>query len=85
MLSGLKEDSVAGNAVLLKPAEQSMVIAAKWANIAHEAGIPLGAFQLLFGRGEVTGATLVQSPKVSTIAFTGSRLPVNAIVDTLGD
>ena len=65
--------AVTGNAVLLKPAEQSMVIAAKLVALAHEAGIPPAAFQLLFGRGEVVGAGLCARPEVQTIAFTGSR------------
>ena len=65
--------AVTGNAVLIKPAEQSMVIAAKFAQLAHEAGIPSDAFQLIFGRGETVGAELVRHPRVQTIVFTGSR------------
>ena len=65
--------AVAGNSVLIKPAEQSMVIAAQFVEIAYEAGIPREAFQLLFGRGETVGAALTKHPKVQTIAFTGSR------------
>ena len=65
--------AVTGNAVLLKPAEQSMVIAAKFVELAHHAGIPPELFQLIFGRGEVVGAALTQHPQVQTIAFTGSR------------
>ncbi len=65
--------AVAGNAVLIKPAEQSMVIAAKFVEIAHQAGIPKEVFQLVFGYGETVGAALTKHPLVQTIAFTGSR------------
>ena len=65
--------AVTGNTVLIKPAEQSMVIAAKFVDIAHEAGIPKEAFQLIFGYGETVGSSLTKHPQVQTIAFTGSR------------
>ena len=65
--------SVAGNTVLIKPAEQSMVIAAKFVELAHQAGFPADTFQLLFGYGETVGAALTKHSQVQTIAFTGSR------------
>jgi len=65
--------AVTGNTVILKPAEQSMLIASKLAELAYEAGIPPQAFQLMFGRGELVGAALCRHPQVQTIAFTGSR------------
>lgn len=65
--------AVTGNAVLIKPAEQSMVIAAQVAQLAYEAGIPREVFQLVLGRGEIAGASLVSHPSTQTIAFTGSR------------
>lgn len=65
--------AVTGNATLIKPAEQSMVIAAQFVRLAHQAGIPPQVFQLLFGRGETVGASLVRHPLTQTIAFTGSR------------
>jgi RHH-type proline utilization regulon transcriptional repressor/proline dehydrogenase/delta 1-pyrroline-5-carboxylate dehydrogenase len=64
---------VAGNSVIMKPAEQSSVCAARLARIFHEAGIPPAAVQFLPGTGEEVGAHLVQSPHVAIIAFTGSR------------
>jgi RHH-type proline utilization regulon transcriptional repressor/proline dehydrogenase/delta 1-pyrroline-5-carboxylate dehydrogenase len=65
--------AVTGNAVIMKPAEQSMVIAHIFAKIALEAGIPPAVFQLLLGTGEEVGARLVRDPRIQTIAFTGSR------------
>ena len=64
---------VTGNAVVLKPAEQSPVIAWHLQRIFHEAGLPLGVLNYLPGVGEEIGPSLVESPDVDLIAFTGSR------------
>ncbi len=64
---------VTGNSVILKPAEQSSVVACKLAEIMVDAGIPAGVFQLLPGVGEIIGPFLVNHPQVSLIAFTGSQ------------
>jgi RHH-type proline utilization regulon transcriptional repressor/proline dehydrogenase/delta 1-pyrroline-5-carboxylate dehydrogenase len=63
---------VTGNCALMKPAEQSPVMAAQLLDILRNAGLPDAACQLLQGGGEL-GAHLVQSPKIHLIAFTGSR------------
>jgi len=60
-----------GNAVVLKPAEQSPGCALVLARALREAGVPPSALALLPGEGEV-GAALVRDPRVHTIAFTGS-------------
>ena len=64
---------VAGNCVLLKPAETTTVIAAKLTEILVEAGVPSGVFQYVPGKGSTAGAHLVNSPDVHMIVFTGSR------------
>jgi RHH-type proline utilization regulon transcriptional repressor/proline dehydrogenase/delta 1-pyrroline-5-carboxylate dehydrogenase len=64
---------VAGNTVVMKPAEQSPVIAAKLMEITREAGVPDGVVNYLPGVGEEIGPVLVKSPDVDVIAFTGSR------------
>jgi len=64
---------VTGNTVIMKPAEQSSVIAAKLIEIIHAAGIPDGVVNFLPGIGEEIGPQLVGSPDVDLIAFTGSR------------
>ncbi|MFG0331726.1 MAG: L-glutamate gamma-semialdehyde dehydrogenase [Maioricimonas sp. JB049] len=64
---------VAGNTVIMKPAEQSPVIAAKLMEIIRDAGIPDGVVAYLPGVGEEVGPALVGSPDVDIIAFTGSR------------
>jgi RHH-type proline utilization regulon transcriptional repressor/proline dehydrogenase/delta 1-pyrroline-5-carboxylate dehydrogenase len=63
---------VAGNTVILKPAEQSPAICWHLAQILHQAGLPAGALSYLPGAAEV-GRALVENPKVDLIAFTGSR------------
>jgi RHH-type proline utilization regulon transcriptional repressor/proline dehydrogenase/delta 1-pyrroline-5-carboxylate dehydrogenase len=61
-----------GNAVLLKPAEQSPGCASMIVQALREGGVPPAALALLPGEGEV-GAALVRDPRVHTIAFTGSN------------
>ena len=63
---------VTGNCALMKPAEQSPVMALHLLDIFREAGLPDDACQLLQGGGEL-GAHLVRSAKIHLIAFTGSR------------
>ncbi|MEU5205863.1 aldehyde dehydrogenase family protein [Streptomyces pseudogriseolus] len=62
----------AGNAVLLKPAETTPLTALRLAQLALEAGLPEGLFQVLPGHGAVTGNALVEHPGVAKIVFTGS-------------
>jgi len=61
----------AGNAAVLKPAEQSPGSAGALVAALHTAGVPGEALSLLPGYGEV-GAALVRDPRVHVIAFTGS-------------
>jgi phenylacetaldehyde dehydrogenase len=62
----------AGNAVILKPAETTPLTALRLAELALEAGLPEGLFQVLPGRGPVAGTALVEHPGVAKIVFTGS-------------
>jgi RHH-type proline utilization regulon transcriptional repressor/proline dehydrogenase/delta 1-pyrroline-5-carboxylate dehydrogenase len=64
---------VTGNTVVIKPAEQTPVIAARLFALLGEAGLPPGVANFLPGRGEEVGAYLVAHPAVEIIAFTGSR------------
>jgi RHH-type proline utilization regulon transcriptional repressor/proline dehydrogenase/delta 1-pyrroline-5-carboxylate dehydrogenase len=61
----------AGNAAVLKPAEQSPASALMLVEALHGAGVPADALALLSGLGEA-GAALVRDPRVHVIAFTGS-------------
>ncbi|MEU3739499.1 aldehyde dehydrogenase family protein [Streptomyces sp. NPDC032198] len=62
----------AGNAVILKPAETTPLTALRLAELALEAGLPEGLFQVLPGAGAVAGNALVEHPGVAKIVFTGS-------------
>jgi RHH-type proline utilization regulon transcriptional repressor/proline dehydrogenase/delta 1-pyrroline-5-carboxylate dehydrogenase len=61
----------AGNAAVLKPAEQSPGSAGALVEALHQGGVPRDALALLPGHGDV-GAALVRDPRVHVIAFTGS-------------
>jgi len=62
----------AGNSLVLKPAEQSPLSSLRLAELAIEAGIPDGVFNVVPGFGEVAGKALGLHPDVDCIAFTGS-------------
>ena len=62
----------AGNAVLLKPAEWTPLTAIRLGELALEAGIPPGLFQVLPGKGTVIGERFVTHPDVRKVVFTGS-------------
>ena len=61
-----------GNAVVLKPAEQTPLTALELGAIAAEAGVPAGVLNIVPGYGQTAGAALVAHPDVDKIAFTGS-------------
>ncbi|QHH98543.1 aldehyde dehydrogenase [Acinetobacter dispersus] len=61
-----------GNCVVLKPAEQSPFTALKLAELAKQAGIPDGVFQVVTGLGHITGQALGRHPDVDCLVFTGS-------------
>ena len=64
---------VSGCTLVLKPAEQSSVIAWKLAQVLLEAGVPSGVLNFLPGLGEFVGQALVNHSDVDVISFTGSR------------
>jgi len=64
---------VAGNAVMLKPAEQATAVAYAFYQHAIAAGIPADMLAFLPGPGEIVGDALVRHRDVVQIAFTGSR------------
>ncbi len=72
MMGGVAPALAAGNAVIVKPAEQTPLTALRLAELALEAGLPEGVLQVLPGEGEVAGARLAGHPGVRKIAFTGS-------------
>jgi acyl-CoA reductase-like NAD-dependent aldehyde dehydrogenase len=62
----------AGNTVVLKPAEQTPLIAIRLGELAAAAGIPDGVFNVVPGSGEVAGQALARHMDVDAVTFTGS-------------
>ena len=74
ILTGMSVAALAtGNTVVMKPSEQSALVAAQLMEIFQEVGLPPGVLNYLPGAGEVAGRALVEHPDVPLIAFTGSR------------
>jgi acyl-CoA reductase-like NAD-dependent aldehyde dehydrogenase len=69
---GMAPALAAGNAVIAKPAELTPLTAIRIGELADEAGLPDGVFQVLPGKGSVVGQRLVDHPAVRKIVFTGS-------------
>jgi len=62
---------ISGNTLVLKPASNTPLTNLTLASILSEAGLPSGVLNIVTGPGEVVGETLVKSPKVKKISFTG--------------
>ncbi len=61
-----------GNTVVVKPSEFTSVSALRLAELALQAGLPAGAFNIVTGTGQEVGTEIVSHPAVAKIAFTGS-------------
>lgn len=64
---------VAGNAVILKPAEQTPLIGQELHKLLLEAGVPSEIFAIIQGDGEIVGAPLVTHHRTAGVVFTGSK------------
>ena len=64
---------LAGNPAILKPAEQTPLIAMTFVDILHKAGVPTSSLINLPGVGEVIGKRLVEDSRIASILFTGSK------------
>jgi acyl-CoA reductase-like NAD-dependent aldehyde dehydrogenase len=73
------------NTVVLKPAEQTPLTALRLGELALEVGFPPGVFNVLTGRGRVTGAALVRHAGVDKVSFTGSTAVGREIVAASAD
>ena len=62
----------AGNTVVLKPAELTPMTAMRLGELALEAGLPEGVFNVIPGKGSIVGERFVSHPLVRKIVFTGS-------------
>lgn len=61
-----------GNACVLKPAEEACLTALAFADLAHQAGLPPGALNVVPGLGSEAGDALTAHPGVRHLSFTGS-------------
>jgi len=64
---------VCGNTVVLKPAEDTPLLAQRFVDLLADAGVPHGVVNVVHGFGEEAGDALVRHPDVPVITFTGSR------------
>ncbi len=62
----------AGDTVVVKPPEWAPLTASLLADIAHEAGLPPGVFNVVQGTGAGAGAPLTRHPGINRLSFTGS-------------
>ncbi|MGA5284735.1 aldehyde dehydrogenase family protein [Streptomyces griseoincarnatus] len=62
----------AGCTIVVKPAENTPLVARIFAECVHEAGVPAGVFNLVTGLGAVAGQALAEHPDVDLLSFTGS-------------
>ena len=62
-----------GCTVVLKPSEETSLTTLRLGELVREAGFPRGAVNIITGLGADVGSALVEHPKVSKIAFTGSN------------
>lgn len=70
----------AGNAVVLKPSELTPFSVLRMAELAIEAGLPPGLFNIVQGDGRVAGDTLCRHPRIAKVTFTGSTRTGAAIM-----
>lgn len=74
-----------GCAIVMKPAEQTPLTCLRMASLAQEAGIPDGVINVIPGFGPTAGGSLVKSPGVDKIAFTGEDATAKIIMREAAD
>jgi aldehyde dehydrogenase (NAD+) len=70
-----------GCTVVLKPAEEAPLTSLRLAELLQEAGVPAGVVNVVPGFGETAGAALAAHPDVDKVAFTGSHVTGQKIVE----
>ncbi len=85
ILVGMTAASVAtGNTVVLKPASDTPIIAAKFMEIVQKSGLPAGVINFVTGSGSDVGETFIKSPNIRFVSFTGSKEVGLHIVEECG-
>jgi len=76
---------VAGNTMVIKPAEDTPWSVIKLAEVFAEAGLPAGVFNVVTGYGPTAGEPLLTNPKVKMISFTGSTATGKIVATTCAE
>jgi len=76
---------VAGNTMVIKPAEDTPWSVIKLAEVFHEAGLPAGVFNVVTGFGPTAGFPLLTNPKVKMVSFTGSTATGKIVATTCAE
>src|SRR5438093_2705434 len=76
---------VCGDTVVLKPAEDTPLLAERFVEILTDSGCPAGVVNVVHGFGETAGDALVRHPDVPIITFTGSRETGVAVTKAAAD
>jgi aldehyde dehydrogenase (NAD+) len=63
---------LAGNTVVLKPSEVAPLVVRIFAEVAADAGLPAGVFNVVYGTGQVVGEAIASHPGIGMVSFTGS-------------
>jgi phenylacetaldehyde dehydrogenase len=75
----------AGCAIVIKPSETTPLTLLRVAELASEAGVPDGVFNVVTGQGSTCGAALVNHPAVAKVSFTGSTQTGKQIARSAAD
>ncbi len=73
-----------GNSIVIKPSEKTSLSTLRFAEIAHEAGIPDGVFSVVPGWGQDVGATLSLHQDIDSLVFTGSTATAKRLLIAAG-
>ncbi len=73
-----------GNSIVIKPSEKSSLSTLRFAEIAHEAGIPAGVFSVVPGWGHEVGQTLALHNDIDSLVFTGSTRTAKQLLIAAG-
>ncbi|MET7863572.1 aldehyde dehydrogenase family protein [Micromonospora taraxaci] len=72
IVSKLAPALLAGNTMVFKPSENAPLTARILAEVAADAGVPAGVFNVVYGTGAVVGEAISAHPDVDMVSFTGS-------------
>ena len=76
---------VAGNTMVIKPAEDTPWSVIKLAEVLAEAGLPAGVFNVVTGYGPTAGQPLLENEKVKMVSFTGSTATGKIVATTCAE